>query len=88
MSTNIPSSPSDAQLLYQYLGQRIEQGPADLPAAEVVADLSAYGDQLRRLRELVDDAELSLANDLAKPLDVEALLERVRQRAANRDEAQ
>lgn len=81
MSTDFPQLPTDAQLLYEYLGHRIEQGPVDIPAAEVLAELGDYGAQLKRLRELVSEAEASLASGKAKPLDVEALLERVRRRA-------
>lgn len=80
MSTDFPQLPTDAQLLYEYLGNRLEQGRVDLPAADVVAELGNYSDQLNRLRAMVGEAEASLANGKAKPLDVEALLERVRRR--------
>lgn len=80
MSTDSPQLPTDAQLLYEYLGNRIEQGHVDLPVADVVAELGNYGDQLNRLRAMIGEAEASLANGKAKPLDVEALLERLRRR--------
>ena len=83
MSTDFTPLPTDAQLLYEYLGHRIEQGPVNLPAAEVVAELSVYSAQLQRLRELVSEAESSLANSQAKPLDVQALFDRVRKRASS-----
>jgi len=83
MSTDFTPLPTDAQLLYEYLGNRIEQGPVNLPAAEVVAELSDFSAQLQRLRELVSKAESSLTNGQAKPLDVQALLDRVRKRASS-----
>jgi hypothetical protein len=88
MSTDFPQLPTDAQLLYEYLGQRIEQGPVNLPAAEVVAELGDYGAQLKKLREMVSEAESSLADGKAKPLDVDALLDRVRNRAATEGRAE
>jgi hypothetical protein len=82
MSTDFPYLPTDAQLLHDYLGRRIEDDAVDLSAAEIVAELSDYGAQLHQLRKMVSEADASLDAGLAKPLDVEALLARVRQRAA------
>lgn len=88
MSTDFPQLPTDAQLLHDYLGRRIEDDAVELSAAEVVAELGDYGAQLQRLRKMVSEAEASLAAGQAKPLDVEALLERVRRRAATQGQAE
>jgi hypothetical protein len=75
MSTELPNLPSDAQLLYEYLGQQVSSGE-QRPAREVLDDLQAYSAQLERLRQRVRDAEASLAQGQAKELDLTALFER------------
>jgi hypothetical protein len=77
MSTDLPPLPSDAQLLYEYLGQRVDEHRS---AREVLDALQAYSAQLGRLREMIREAEESLSQGLAKELDVSSLLDRVRQR--------
>jgi hypothetical protein len=85
MATDLPPLPSDARLLYEYLGSKIENGDEDRPAVEVLADLNAYSRQLVQLRAMVAKAEESLDQGLAKELDLDALLERVRQRMLAQD---
>jgi hypothetical protein len=87
MPADFSQLPSDAQLLYDYLGQQIGSGDEHRPAGEVLADLHAYSLQLERLRGMVREAENSLAQGKARDLDLAALLERVRQRAANEGQA-
>jgi hypothetical protein len=84
MPTDLPQLPSDAQLLYEYLGKRIESGDEHRPAIEVIAELNAYRQQLERLRSMVAEAEESLAQGRVRELDVEALLDRVRRRIPSR----
>jgi hypothetical protein len=79
MSTDLPNLPSDAQLLYEYLGQQVSSGE-QRPAREVLDDLQAYSAQLERLRQMVREADESLAQGRAKELDLPALLERIRRR--------
>ena len=80
MPASIPNLPSDAQLLYEYLGRRLQSGEASLPGPEVLADLAAYQDQLLRLRTMIREGELSLDAGDGRELDIDALLGRVRQR--------
>lgn len=83
MSTNLPSLPSDAQLLYEYLGRQIGAGSEGESGQAVVADLAAYQQQLDRLRELIRAGEQSLDAGRARELDLDALLARVQQRIAS-----
>ena len=84
MSTELPNMPSDAQLLYEYLGQQVNGGE-QRSAREVLDDLHAYSLQLERLRQLVREADESLEQGKTSELDVLALLERVRGRDALED---
>jgi hypothetical protein len=83
MSTDLPSLPSDAQLLYEYLGRQIDAGSEEESGQAVVADLAAYQQQLDRLRELIRAGEQSLDAGRARELDLDALLARVQQRIAS-----
>lgn len=80
MSTNSPNLPTDAQLLYEYLGRKIASGGEQAPADELLADLGAYREQLNRLRGMISQAEQSLDAGLGRDLDLESLLSRVRKR--------
>lgn len=80
MSTDSPNLPTDAQLLYEYLGRRIASGGEQAPADELLADLSAYREQLDRLRSMISQAEQSLDAGLGRDLDLESLLLRVQKR--------
>jgi hypothetical protein len=82
MSADSPQLPSDAQLLYEYLGRRIDRGADGDAGQDVVADLAAYQEQLDRLRTMVREAEASLDAGEGRELDVEALLKRVHARIA------
>ena len=80
MAFDLPHAPNDAQLLYEYLGHRLEEGVGAATAAEVLAELHAYSSQLANLRAKIQEAEESLARGEAAPLDVDALLAKVRGR--------
>lgn len=80
MSTDSPNLPTDAQLLYEYLGRKIASGGETAPADELLADLGAYREQLDRLRAMIGQAEQSLDAGLGRDLDLESLLVRVRRR--------
>lgn len=78
----MPSLPSDAQLLYEYLGRQIGAGNEGDSGRAVVADLAAYQEQLDRLREMIRAGEQSLDAGRARELDLDSLLARVQQRIA------
>jgi hypothetical protein len=82
MSTNAPNLPTDAQLLYEYLGQQLDGKDPPPHGRAVVADLAAYQEQLDRLRTMVQAGEASLDAGRGRPLDLDALLLRVRERIA------
>ncbi len=82
MAIDSVNFPNDAKLLYDYLGAQVQSGD-DRPAPEVIADLQRYSAQLEQLRRMVADAENSLADGRARELDVDALLQRVKQRMSD-----
>lgn len=86
MSTDQSNLPTDAQLLYDYLGQTLK-GDETRPGQEVIADLAAYQEQLERLRSMIREGEASLDAGEGRELDVAALLERVRNRIATKGAA-
>jgi hypothetical protein len=88
MSTEMPHSPTDAQLLHQYLGQRLDETGADVPGQTVIAELGEYQNQLDRLRAMIREGEASLDAGEGRELDVESLLQRVRNRMVRQDGSQ
>ena len=82
MSTDSSHLPTDAQLLYEYLGRKLDAGDQDASGQAVVADLAEYQKQLDRLRAMVQAGEASLDAGHGRPLDVDELMRRVRERAA------
>lgn len=82
MATDLPHSPSDVELLHNYLGQRLERDGTDLPLEDALAGFEEYCRQLRELRGKVRQAEESLARGHGMPLDAEAIVRRVRTRLA------
>ena len=75
MATELPSNLSDAQLLYQYIGRRLDNGGRDMPADALLAELNQYQLQLEKLRDMIRTAEHSLARGEGGPLDIDELLD-------------
>jgi hypothetical protein len=88
MATDLPNTPSDVELLHNYLGQRLQRDGIDLPLDDALAGFEEYYRQLRDLRGKVREAEESLARGHGKPLDAEAMIRRVRKRLAEQGVAE
>ena len=82
MATDSPETPTDIELLRDYLGERIDQFGRDLSLDEALAGFQEYHRQLQELRGKVREAENSLARGEGRPLDVDAIIGRVRKRLA------
>jgi hypothetical protein len=83
MSIDIPP-PSDVELLHSYLGKQLE-GSNELPSLDdALAGFQTYYRQLHELRVKVHQAEASLNQGKGAPLDVDAVIERVRKRLAEK----
>ncbi len=82
MATDMPPSPSDAQLLHDYLGRQLHEAGDRLSLDEALAGFQEYYRQLSDLRGKVGQAEESLARGEGRPLDVDAVISRVRNRLA------
>ncbi len=82
--SNVPSHlPSDAQLLYEYLGRQIVANPAGAPAKAVLADLEEFSLQLEQLRTMVVEAQSSAARGEVSEIQIADILERLRNRIGN-----
>lgn len=79
--------PTDAHLLYEYLGRRIADNSADASAAEILADLNAYSDQIARLRAMVHEAQQSVANGEARSIDAVQFIAALRNRIDSESQA-
>ncbi len=82
MATDMPHTPSDVQLLHDYLGKQLHGAGDHLSLDEALAGFQEYYRQLGHLRAKVREAEVSLARGEGQPLDVDAVITRVRSRLA------
>ena len=78
MATGVP--PDDMQAFYQFLGRRLEGSGDDLTPEQSVREFRNYQEELQRLREHLATAEQQSARGESSELDIDAVLQRVRQR--------
>jgi len=71
---------TEAELFYNYLGQRISQDGREAPVADLFADFQEYCRELDEVRGKLREAEESSARGESKPLNLTSLLERVEKR--------
>jgi hypothetical protein len=85
MATDLSSLGStDVELLYQYLGQRLESGAQVASLEETLAEFAEYRRELEQMRASLREAEASSARGESKPLDLDEFFAR----ADNRLEAE
>jgi hypothetical protein len=83
MATNLSSlGTTDVELLYQYLGHRLESGVQVASLEETLAEFAEYRRELEQMRASLREAEASSARGESKPLDVEDVIRRGRERMA------
>jgi hypothetical protein len=82
MTTDMPHVPSEVELLHNYLGQRIKDNGDSLSLDAALSGFQEYYSQLRNMRSKVRQAMDSLERGEGRPLDVDALIGRVRKRLA------
>jgi hypothetical protein len=80
MPTEIPHTPSDAQLLHVYLGQQLDRAGDQLSLDEALAGFQEYYRQLNLLRGKIECASASLERGAGSPLDADAVIGQIRQR--------
>jgi hypothetical protein len=76
MATDSSTTVSDAEILYQYLGNRLANGGRLLPVEQLLAEFAEYRRQLTQVRALIREAEEASARGESGPLDLEELFER------------
>lgn len=81
MATEVPQD--EIQSFYDFLGRRLENGGSTLTPEESVREFRAYQEELTRLRLTIATAREQAARGEAKPLDVDALIQRVKHRIAS-----
>jgi hypothetical protein len=84
MSTDSANYPSDVQLLHTYLGERLQSEGSQITLDAALSGFQDYYRQLRTLRCKVREAIDSLDRNGGQTLDVDAVLQRVRKRLAER----
>lgn len=70
---------NDLQAFHEFVGRQLENGGRNLTPQQSVEEYEAYQDEVRRMNELIQE---SIDSGPAKPLDREALMQRVRERLA------
>jgi hypothetical protein len=73
---------TEAELLHLYLGQRLEGGGRQEPVDRLLAEFAEYRRELEQLRASLREAEASSARGESRPLDVEDVIRRGRERMA------
>jgi hypothetical protein len=76
---------SEIQAFYDFLGRR-KDDPAITPERSVV-EFRAYQEELQRAQAELRDSHNEFLHGQARPLDVDALMERVRTRVAQQESA-
>ena len=84
MSTDSANYPSDVQLLHTYLGERLQNEGSQISLDSALSGFQDYYGQLRTLRSKVSEAMDSLSRNGGQTLDVDAVVQRVRERLAER----
>jgi len=83
MATNLSSlGATDVELLYQYLGHRLESGGKARPLDETLAEFAEYKKQLEKLRAMVHEAEEQSVRGESGPLDLDEFFKRADARLA------
>jgi hypothetical protein len=80
MATEI--SQNDMQSFYDFLGRRLQNGAQGMTPEESVQEFRAYQTELARFKEETQLALEQSARGQSKPLDIDALMKRVRARLA------
>ena len=73
---------TEAELLHFYLGMRLEKGGRKEPVEKLLADFGEYRRELEEFRATLREAEAQCDRGEARPLDLDALFERVDRRLA------
>lgn len=81
MATDLPTiGLTAAELLYQYLGRRLQNGGRQAPLDQLLGEFQEYRSELEELRRSLREAEASSARGESRPLDLEGLFARVDKR--------
>ena len=82
MATDNSTTLTEVELLHGFLGVRLTNGGRNEPVDKVLADFKEYRRQLDELRASLREAEAQCDRGEAKPLDVEDVIRRGRERLA------
>jgi hypothetical protein len=78
---NIPSL-TEVELLHSFIGTRLDSGHRDDSVEQTLADFAEYRRQLEEFRATLREAEAQSARGESKPLDVDDVIRRGRERLA------
>ena len=78
MATDVPHE--ELVDFYHFLGQRLENGETDVTPEQSVREFRLYQQELRRFIEQTQSGIAESERGESKPLDIDALMQRVRAR--------
>jgi hypothetical protein len=82
MATDISSPMTEAELLHFYLGRRLETGARKEPLEKLLVDFGKYRRELEQFRATLREAEAQCDRGEARPLDLDDIIRRGRERMA------
>ncbi len=82
MATDQSTSLTEAELLYQYLGRRLENGSRKEPIPQLLADFAEYRRELDELRATLREAVAQSERGETGPIDLDDVIRRGRERLA------
>ncbi len=80
MASDNPAYPTQAELLYQYLGERISRDECDSSVADLLVDFGLYCQERDKLRDMLLEAEQASTRGESTPLDLEDVIRRGHER--------
>ncbi len=79
----IGASANQIEAFYQYLGRRLDGGEQDLTPEQSVHEFRLYQEELERFLRETEPAVAQSQRGETRPLDVDAIVQRVQHRLAN-----
>ena len=84
MATDSSTPYTDAELLFQFLGRRLDNGGRNEPVDHLLSEFAEYRRELEQARAMVREAIESSERGQSGPLDVQDVIRRGRERMAAR----
>ena len=84
MATDDSPSLTEVELLHSFIGERLDRGHRDETVEQTLAEFAEYRRQLEDMRASIREAIAQSERGESKPLDVEDVIRRGRERLASK----